>query len=202
MISKKRKFVFVHISKTGGLSIRNVLRKFSDTEIKGWPTKPSHSKYREYARDLDLSKYYVFSCVRNPWDRLVSMYSYWRRETGAHPHNHGIDQLTREVGFKDWIEHIGKIDTSSEDFRHIQNQCDWLENDKGEIKLDKIVRFEQIDQGFTGVCADLGIEGRKLPHRNRSKHKDYRTYYDERTRETANRMFSRDIREFGYGFGM
>ena len=199
MISKKHKFVFIHISKTGGLSIRNVLRKFSDTKIKGWPTKPSHSKYKEYARDLDLSDYYVFSCVRNPWDRLVSMYSYWRQETGSHPHNHGIDQLTRKVSFKDWIKHIDGINTEDEDFRHIQNQCEWLEDEGGEIKLNKIIRFEQIDKGFEEVCADLSIGGCKLPHRNKSKHKDYRSYYDDGTRKIVGRMFRRDISEFGFG---
>jgi len=202
MISESHKFIFVHITKTAGVSIRSALRSCASPYPKGlWETKPVHSQYKEYARAVDISKYYVFACVRNPWTRLVSLYCYWRAGTGAHPHNHGIDALTRKVSFRNWVSYISKLTDGESpiDYRHIRNQCEWLEGEGGQINLDRIIRFEELPKGFAQVCADLNLH-KKLPHKNNTKHKDYRTYYNSKTRDTVARMFSRDIRQFGYTF--
>ena len=38
------------------------------------------------------------------------------------------------------------------------------------------------------------------PHRNRSGHKDYRTYYTDETRDLVAEAFRGDIETFGYTF--
>jgi hypothetical protein len=39
-----------------------------------------------------------------------------------------------------------------------------------------------------------------LPHRNQSRHRDYRAYYNERTKKMVETFFQADIELFGYTF--
>src|SRR4051812_27780147 len=93
---KPNPFIFVHIPKCAGTSIEKALMPvscrcgdFSDlTEpmrSKFWlPGRRGlqHSKLKRYARNFNLSNFFKFAFVRNPWDRAVSQISYLRSHTG------------------------------------------------------------------------------------------------------------------------
>ena len=102
IVSHKHKFVFVHIPKNGGTTIRTALDPYADLYglNKITPLHPerdqgvlAHTKYEEndyatwhpYGKEIKnffaknnwkWDEYYKFAIVRNPWDRKISFYSF------------------------------------------------------------------------------------------------------------------------------
>ena len=69
MISHQYKCIFIHIPKTGGTSIENVL---SQDKSKG----SDHRLLHEYSNCSDFDSYFKFAVVRNTYDRIWSIYRY------------------------------------------------------------------------------------------------------------------------------
>ena len=85
IISHKPKFIFVHIPRTGGTSTREVLKNYGGvryisheklSDLKR--VKLDHQKEKaagiENLNLEDTKDYFKWTRVRNPWDRLVSIY--------------------------------------------------------------------------------------------------------------------------------
>jgi hypothetical protein len=72
MILPDKKIIFIHIPRTGGSSVEKYFNfKFSSD----WkPKTAQHLTLEEYSNHYDLDKYFKFTIVRNPWDRLISWY--------------------------------------------------------------------------------------------------------------------------------
>jgi hypothetical protein len=144
---------------------------------------------------LDLEKYYKFSIVRNPWDRLVSWYSYHTR----------VFKRTNQ-SFNSWVRngattHWKNVDGTYWGDKDPLNCQLWIINKEyPEIKLDFIGKFENLQQDFNIVCDKIGIPSQELPHLNKSKHKHYTEYYDDETKQIVAEKFAGDIEHFGYEF--
>jgi hypothetical protein len=93
MISLQKRFLFVHIPKTAGNSIQSVLRDYSEDQLVALREEQDgierfgllnpnykikkHSTLSEYHNALGDGQFrnlYKFTCVRNPWDRMVAYY--------------------------------------------------------------------------------------------------------------------------------
>src|SRR6056297_1476065 len=107
IISPGRRFIFVHIPKTGGTSMALALeaRAHRDDILIGDTPKAIKRKRRLTAlkprgrlwkhstlADIDgivspedLDGLFVFTMVRNPWDRMVSYYHWLRHQRFDHP---------------------------------------------------------------------------------------------------------------------
>ncbi|MEL6680266.1 MAG: sulfotransferase family 2 domain-containing protein [Pseudomonadota bacterium] len=114
IISPSRKFVFVHLPKTGGtaftLAYESIARAddllFGDTpkaarRQKGFRRRTGrslrkHAKLAEAVEalpELDLTAFTVATIVRNPWDRMLSFYAWGRTQTFAHPMTDAAKEL-------------------------------------------------------------------------------------------------------------
>ena len=104
IISDKKKFIFIHIYKTGGTSIRRCLEKYDSSYnffhfIKSKFTENSvlrptlthkHSDAKTIRKTIGAEiydNYFSFCFVRNPWEWQVSLYNFILRSKRNHHHN-------------------------------------------------------------------------------------------------------------------
>ena len=200
MISFQERFLFVHIPKTAGNSIQTILRHYSEDEIVALRAEQDgierfglrnphykikkHSTLAEYCAALgekDFRGLYKFTCVRNPWDRMVSYYF-------------GTTQLVETWDRKEFRKLILRA----------LSVRDYLQLDKGEAdpfgNVDYIMRFENLADDFRSVCARLAIPDAPLPQYNRSNREHYSSYYDAELCELIRKRFAPEIDRFGYAF--
>ena len=155
--------------------------------------------------------YYKVGFVRNPWDRLVSWYT-MIREKGAMTWKKRIlgkrryNDLTQYVlansrSFEEFIYNCtDTIDDIDGKKSILYNQFDYLSDEDGKLIVDFVDQFENLSDDSIKVFRRLGFEKASLLHKNSSKHRNYRTYYTEETREEVRKRYSKDIDFFGYEF--
>ncbi len=107
-----------------------------------------------------------------------------------------------KISFTDWVElTYGK---QNEEFfdkpKMFMPQLKWLTDENGRIIVDFVGRFEQIDTDFQKVCRRIGLHGVQLPHLKKTKHFNYRYYYNDRTKRIIEEWFHEDIEYFEYRF--
>jgi hypothetical protein len=215
LISHSRRFIFIHVGKTGGMSMRDVLKPYADEPdrfkmrrparlVEGranplytvWETLLLHAKVRDVATAFpaEFETYFKFAFVRNPWDLLVSLYHFILREPTAAKH----DQVKAAGSFERFVEWaIATSDPFPKGITKLQSNM--LVDAQGALRVDFLGHYETIEEDFAAVCRRLGIEA-SLPHLNRSRHDGYLRYYDNRTRDLVADHFRRDIDLFGYAF--
>lgn len=206
LISYHKKFLFVHIFKTAGTSITDSLARFcyrpGSTRPSNWMAfistnwkkihrKPieKHAIAMEIRASLDrkiFDSVFKFTFVRNPWDWQVSLYHYIL----DHPENHGYDETIKMGSFRNFVFSRAKSNFT-------QTGC--LVDEAGNLLVDFVGRFENLDTDFQTICKNVGISAR-LPHINKSDRTGYRGYYDAETRELTARLYAEDIERFGYAF--
>jgi hypothetical protein len=199
VINQKNKFIFVHIQKTAGISIKNSLLSIEGTE----KINNSHS----FLKTLYLEspeEYFKFCFVRNPWDRLVS---WWNMMKNKGIHNDFSKYLLEAKNFSGFLEKTEIInetlDGSIKDLGYPKsisfNQLDYISDSEGKVLVDFIGRFENINEDFLKISEKMGFD-LKLSHLNKFDHPDYRKYYGDKDIEKVYLMYKRDIDFFGYEF--
>ncbi len=177
MISHHHKVIFVHIPKTGGQSVEQMflddlglswderaaltLRPNKDRSI--GPNRLAHLYADEYVSKGHVTQaqwdsYTKFAVVRNPYDRIVSEYLYRFQKTPwwKTPFPRRFVRRTYKTDF---------FDTA----RHMQPQLRYVTDDKGEIIVDHILKFETMGAEVEALWAELFGAPRSLPHRNKTK---------------------------------
>ncbi|MCG7874380.1 MAG: sulfotransferase family protein [Candidatus Thiodiazotropha lotti] len=216
LLSIKYNFLFVHIAKTGGTSVRSALQplrwrdpwyypmflcsRFSHLSGHRIGTKfPRHSRIvaaKELLPEDFFNNLFKFAIVRNPWDLQVSSYHHIRRER-PHLISH-IEDFEHFIRWKLDPERPYQyhVDTS------IQSQLDYLIDLQGKILVDFIGHYENLAEDFKTITTQLKIDSISLPHKRRAKDrsKDYREYYTDDLAELVGNHFKRDIEAFGYRF--
>lgn len=205
LISDSHQFIFVHVRKAAGSSIRDTLEPLSivkptDTwsKIKSRFLK-TEKDYKKYAfrqhDDINVAKrlmppelfeaYFKFAFVRNPMERLVSEYEFIRRRP-----EHGRYSKVIKMDFKNYIVYQSK--------RYDAHQINMLADKNGNLLMDFIGKFENLYEDWGRVTDKLGIENKQLTHRKKAGIKDYDSYYDDETRALVSDLWKRDIVAFGY----
>jgi hypothetical protein len=218
LLSIKYNFLFVHIAKTGGTSVRSALQplrwrdpwyypmflcsRFSHLSGHRIGTKfPRHSRIvaaKELLPEAFFDNLFKFAIVRNPWDLQVSSFHHIRRER---PH-----LITHIEDFDHFIR--WKLDPQRPYQYHvdtsIQSQLDYLIDLQGKILVDFIGHYENLAEDFESITSQLKIDGISLPHKRQAKDrsKDYRDYYTDDLAELVGNYFKRDIEAFGYRFDL
>ncbi len=210
LISRSKKFLFIHIQKTAGRSFEAVL-KDNIPDLENFMGTHDHALWAREQIGDEWQDYYKVAFVRNPWDRLVSWYTMikekgtltWQKRIFGKRRYNDLTQyvLANSNSFEEFLykctETIDDIDGKKS---ILYNQLDYLTDEEGALIVDFVGRFEDLNGDSNKVFQNLGLDKVSLPHKNSSKHRDYRTYYTEETREEVGRRYARDIEFFGYEF--
>lgn len=194
------KCLFVHVPKTAGISFASHL----STQAGLYPD----ATYHKFARDCKKSdpdqfdSYYKFALVRNPWDWLVSYYFYIQnvlQKFGFNPSQGTIPHILAAPTFRDAVLRL-RNNTSQWDWGAIP-QHKWVCDERGNILVDYVGRFEDLSGSFRYIGEKLGLDSAALlPHENATKHRSYTEYYDEEMIEIVRQVYQKDIEIFGYDF--
>ena len=206
VISFEHNFLFCHIGKTAGSSIANALAPFSHPMKKdriskirsrlALPQKPEnvyfpvHSSCAYAAKRLPDELYeglFKFAIVRNPWDRIVSLYHYILMNEKHHRHAK-VSAMRDFDAFVRYEAKRGKF------FLH-QSLC----GADGELVVDFVGKFENLSSDFDRICKKLDISA-SIPHKNKSVHKPYQEYYSKEAEDIVSQVWKRDIELFDYRF--
>lgn len=215
-LSLKYNFLFVHIAKTGGTSVRGALARYKWREAVRIPIfiasrlsalnhhrlgikLPRHARAiaaQEMLPPEVFDRLFKFAFVRNPWDLQVSSYHHIQRERP--------DLLAGTPDFASFIRY--KLDPERLPQYHLDAssrlQSSYIVDLAGERIVDFVGRYERLEADFAQACSLIGITPGRLGQRRRApdRSKDYRRYYDTATAECVSTFFAADIATFGYEF--
>ena len=227
IISHKYKFIFIKTKRTAGTSIEIALSRLCGDKDIITPVGPADEKIRKSLgirgpqhylvaiasyKLIDWIKYafgnkkkfnahmsaerirnivgkeiwdnyYKFCFVRNPWDRVISLY-YYHNKTGS------------RMSISEYIN-------SGAPFTPKKNNA-LLYMINGDIAVDKICYFENIDEELDTISSYLGFPERlslpKASSRTRNDKRHYREILSREDSEKIARAYSDEINMFKYAY--
>jgi hypothetical protein len=213
IISRARRFIFVHIPKTGGTSFALAYegRAAKDDILIGdtpkarqragrWKGVKTVGRVWKHATLADvvglisrqeIEDFQTLTMVRNPWDRAVSYYHWLRAQSFAHP----AVGLAKTHDFSGFLNHSQTIAA----FR-LWPYGAYLRRADGTEKPSLFIRLEHYTEDAAPLAAHLGF-GLPLPRVNESdRERDWRPHYRDRDAELVAELCGEDIARFGYRF--
>ena len=213
IVSPGRRYIFVHIPKTGGTALALALEAramagdilVGDTpkalrrrgRLKGVETAGRLWKHSTLAEGIGLyteaqaRDWFTFALVRNPWDRMVSYYHWLRGQGFAHP----AVTLAKTLDFAGFVGHpqtqasIGGAPYGS-----------YLRLGGAEV-ASAFLRLEHLEEDAASLEAHLGFRVTPLARANASgRERDWRRYYDDESAAIVARICAEDIARFHYSF--
>ena len=190
------KFIWPKVAKTGGTSIQGRLNNSYGDIV--------HDTHRQalFFNELDddkLDRYFKFTFVRNPWDRVLSLYHVFKNRLHITFEEFVFDYLTRlsvELD-KDSFDRLSGVENSL----HRHCLCQHISFHNGEENyVDFIGRFETLEDDLNLIKKELNVDG-GLPHLNRSKKRKLpKDYYSDETVLAVSNLYKKDIDLLGYKF--
>lgn len=213
MLSISKKFIFIHIPKTGGNSIQDYLIGFTEEEktynfkdrydentfgiVSDIVDTHKHSPLYEYKQLLSMdifSELFTFSVIRNPWERAISYYFSPSRGGGIKWDKEEFIKFLwhiKPVGY--YLSSKPKIIIKLKDHLKINSL-------KLGFSVNHIIRFEELQKGLKEVCDLIDVPYKKIKHLNQSKRKHYSEYYDDELIEIIRKKYWEEIEWGNYIF--
>lgn len=205
MYIKKYNSLFIHIPRTGGTSVERTFgyQGGFDTYDESRGMNQDHRSAKEVYPLLQeqWDDIFKFTIVRNPWEKMVSMYLYKLNSPFyASQSNEWENRFKRETGefpsFNRWLINM-EWATNRVRVMGCFDQLNYITID-GKVCVDFIAEFSTLSKDWGKIREQMQcIED--LPHLNKSKKSyDYRSFYDSETDKTIRQRFAKDIEYFGY----
>lgn len=214
IISRGRRYIFVHIPKTGGTALATALEARAQADdiligdtpkarrrrgrLRGVETAGRLWKHSTLADVIGLitpaeaQTFFTFTLVRNPWDRMVSYYHWLRGQSFDHPQV----ALAKAADFSGFLNHpatqaaIAAAPYASYMSLPGVGEC-----------ARAYLRLEHLAEDAAPLEAHLGFALPPLPRVNASdRNADWRGYYAQGGAELVGRLCAADIARFGYRF--
>lgn len=211
IISKKYKYIFFHLPKNAGVSIsRTLISQENTLKLKRIVSYFLRNYFQKHDNFYLLKKkkliffrshitcsnfynlmdgdicldFFKFAVVRNPWDRMVSRYFYSKK----------ISKKFINFSFNEFLNYDLKNNAN------VLNQYNFCTDNKDNFCLDKVIKFENLNEDFNKISSKIFNKKDMLSHFNKSDHKQYREYYNHKMKDKIYNFCKKDIEFFEYEF--
>lgn len=162
----------------------------------GFPNKFNHTRPQEaitWIFQQSWANYYSFCFVRNPWDRLVSLYHFQRSDSYARIAGLNLShQRAKALDFSQWM--AANINERHKSLWFGIPQADWCHH------VSEVFRFEELDAALPRIAATFGFQwdGSK---ENITPHPRYQDMFTCQAHiDLVARIDAQTIQRFGYEF--
>lgn len=185
-----KKFLFIHVHKTGGTSLKEMLGPFKQVDF------VERKEFDDLQKTIKTkySDHEKFALVRNPYSRFKSNFSMFKRRWP-------------KITFEEIIEIIkdNTIEHSADKFFTKKNYIKRhtlpmshpfycvVENDK--INIDHIFRFEEFDNSVKKISNLLGTN---IPMKEKNKSSKPHSDLTEEQKQTIYEIYKKDFEIFSY----
>ena len=199
LVSHIYKFIYVKNGKVGGTSTEGFFEKYCsnpNTDYKltqvvdekvseyGIIGARLQGKYKKYLEPDVFNSYFKFCVVRNPYDKMVSLFHFEGNKVDYNIINK----------FKNFCK------------KHTTNTT-YIYSIDGTPACDYYIKYENLNEDIKSVCDILGITDfnldTDLPKFNSTQRRvkiPYKHYYDEETKKIVYEKHKEEIEFFGYKF--
>ena len=163
---------FIHIPKTAGVSICTAIGQ----------------THGHRPRSIKQGAF-VFSCVRNPYDRAVSLYYFLRDKAPNYKEKFMVDGETVNTY---WQERVSQI----RPMRFMQPQKAWLEDVE---RIDKLIRFETLAEDWAEMQQTFDLPD--LEHKNGDTSRPTTPWQEELSEESIAKIgeiYAEDFEHLNY----
>lgn len=214
-INHDKKALFIHIPKNGGSYIAEILSKhygfknyylqrpdhstfcfgkdssvlLHENKIHGTLVYYKSSPHINQIMNMNEDKwnnYYIFTFIRNPYDRIISGWNYINKYN---------------LSFKNYLNSYleNNLEINAYDYWHVfMTQTRHIINTNGKIRCDYIAKFENLEHELKIILNHLDFKDIfHVPYKKNSKeHEKYDLYYDEKTYEEVKILMKEDFDNF------
>ena len=197
-ICLKHKLLFLHIPKTAGTSIEKALNiqtpecLYFKGRYRTFPVCPQHLFFSEIVTDCPfVQTYTMFTIVRNPFDRFVSEFLFYKNTDWANQY-HGLT-------FEEFV-HVATNLLAEKRRRvfdgHLEPQHYYLDY-KLPIHIFKFENLVPLEEWLS----EKTNKQIKLPQELKNKTREHYTeYYNSNTLEKISKFYEKDLELFNYKF--
>ena len=180
-------WAFIHIPRTAGMAVKHAIPDAKTKCIPGIQGEiEQHQPYHYWQRNVDLADKTVFSIVRDPYKRAISLWLY------CTSHHKIYSAHLKGTSFQDfWDIDFANIAPNIR-YNMRTTQCEYLTGLSGEM----VETVYKIEDGLAALEHKINVKLKKnvnsLPTYN------YMSHYTEETYDLITDIFAEDFEQFGY----
>jgi hypothetical protein len=190
MIIREDKIFFIHIPKTAGTSIEHAING-KDNPL--WARHYNYSQFSLYPKKYNPREYYIFTVVRNPWDRIYSCFLWSKYK--AKSTNFWCET------FEEYLKFIELQDIENSQTYSLINDFNWWTG--GIQNLNHVARFENLESDLIPIKEYLGKDF-VIAHTNTNPIRDpkisYKSEYNSYGVDLIKEKYKQEIELFDYSF--
>lgn len=147
--------IFIHIPKTGGTSIEKIIFNKNSS---------NHDNIDIFEKNKEIfNNYFIFSFVRNPYTRIISVYNYYYN--GGNQSEFDKNVLDKNLSLENFLDFYSK-----ENLNHLETQFSFLKNS---TLIKFIGKFENYNEDCKYIFEKIGLENGELLHKRKTKYHDH-----------------------------
>lgn len=143
--------------------------------------------------DAQYRSLFSFAFVRNPWDRCLSAYFYFRRKI-FHP----LHKLAMANSFEGFL-----LEQEKNGMPYIAQQIHWMYRNEEEKLVDFIGKVENIESDMAYVDSKIQLNSPRFSVQinvSEGRSRDYRPNYTDQAIDIVARTMQSDIELLGYNY--
>ena len=204
ILDEEKKVVYLEIPKVANTSIKASILGCQNKDYGVVKIHVLATENMVFQLNAEQRKNFVFTFVRNPFERVVScyegLYHNDRKKLGKEVEHLWFDfylygYIREDRGFENFVRRIYHIPDRIKDY-HFLPQYNIVYDKEGKCMVDYVEKLENINEKYPYLQEKYGLG--KLPHLNQSDKKPWMDYYTKDTARMVYQMYKKDIEVFGY----